>query len=378
MCCACGSKGHWQQYCRKISGGRTRPEHAESKVDSKGISQKKQEKPWTERKPKSKTHQDAITYEDEDGEKYLQTFDSIHIDHTHRSHSYQSTEACTTLSVHFDKPLVSEGLRAKVDTGAAWNTLPLRTFKQMFGDITPSNLLTPEPSTNLLSYSGHQIPCLGSITLGVSRKSKTDHRQQKFFVTDVQGLAIIGLPACQMLGLVKLNIDATQQVQQQPGASTAKSRPVHHIPPPETKMNTINNLKHWFPDCFDRIRCFEGPEQLYTKPNVEPFVDPPRRCPIHIRDKVKSELQRMEDMGIIRPVTSHTDWCSSVTYAVKKDSSLRICLNPRRLNEALRRCPHKIPTIEEISQPSLKPDISPSSTQKLGTGVSRSHQSRKN
>ena len=318
MCGAYGSKGHWQQYCRKTSGDRTRPEHAESKVNCKGMSQKKQRKPWTKRKPKGKTHQDAITYEDEDGEKYLQTFDSIHIDHTLRGHSYQGTEAYTSLSVHFYKPPVSGGLRAKVDTGAAGNTLPLRTFKQMFGDITPSNLLTPEPSTNLLSYSGHQIPCLGSITLGVSRKSKTDYRQQKFFVTDVQGPAIIGLPACQMLGLVKLNIDATKQVQQQPGASTAKSRPVHHVPPPGTKMNTINDLKHWFPDCFDGIGCFEGPEQLYTKPNAEPFIDPPRRCPIHIRDKVKSELQRMEDMGIIRPVTSHTDWCSSVTYAVKK------------------------------------------------------------
>ena len=248
----------------------------------------------------------------------------------------------------------------------------------MFGDITPSNLLTPELSTNLLSYSGHQIPCLGSITLGVSRKSKTDYCQQNFFVTDVQGPAIIGLPACQMFGLVKLNTDATKQVQQQPGASTAKSRPVHHVSPPGTKMNTINDLKHCFPDCFDGIACFEGPEQLYTKPNAEPFIDPPRRCPIHIRDKVKSELQRMEDMGIIQPVTSHTDWCSSVAYAVKKDSSLRICLDPRRLNEALRRCPHKIPTVEEYHQPSLKPDISSSSTQKLGTGVSSSHQSRRN
>ena len=170
-----------------------------------------------------------------------------------------------------------------------------------------------------------------------------------FFVTDVQGPAIIGLLACQMLGLVKLNIDATKQVQQQPGASTAKWRPVHHVLPPGTKMNTINDLKHWFPDCFDGIGCFEGPEQLYTKPNAEPFIDAHRRCPIHIRDKVKSEVQHMEDMGIIWPVTSHTDWCSSVTYAVKKDSSLHICLDPQRLNEAPRRFPHKIPTVEEIS-----------------------------
>lgn len=46
---------------------------------------------------------------------------------------------------------------------------------------------------------------------------------------------------------------------------------------------------------------------------------------------------------------SHTDWCSSITYATKQDVSLRICLDPRRLNQSIRRCPHKIPSIEEIN-----------------------------
>ena len=53
--------------------------------------------------------------------------------------------------------------------------------------------------------------------------------------------------------------------------------------------------------------------------------------------------------GIIRKVDHHTDWCSSVTYVSKKDGTIRICLDPQKLNLALKRCPHTIPTVEEIN-----------------------------
>ena len=57
----------------------------------------------------------------------------------------------------------------------------------------------------------------------------------------------------------------------------------------------------------------------------------------------------MESDGIIKNVEHHTDWCSSVTYVSKHDGSLRICLDPQKLNLALKRCPHKISTVEEIN-----------------------------
>ena len=37
-----------------------------------------------------------------------------------------------------------------------------------------------------------------------------------------------------------------------------------------------------------------------------------------------------------------------MTTVVKKDRSVRISLDPRRLNDASKRCQHKIPTLEEI------------------------------
>ena len=157
------------------------------------------------------------------------------------------------------------------------------------------------------------------------------------------GPAIVGLPTCELLGLVHLNIDAQQH--------TISEEP-HHANPelsPGTKINSIDDLKQRFPNCFDGIGCFSGEEDLHLKPGEEPFIDPPRRCPIHLKEKIKAELDRMEDLGVIRPVEHHTDWCSSLTYALKADGSLRVCLDPQKLNKALKRCPYKIPTIEEIT-----------------------------
>ena len=57
----------------------------------------------------------------------------------------------------------------------------------------------------------------------------------------------------------------------------------------------------------------------------------------------------MVSQGAIRKVDEPTDWCSSVDYSTKKDGSIRVCIDPQRLNAALRRCPHKIPTLEEIN-----------------------------
>ena len=57
----------------------------------------------------------------------------------------------------------------------------------------------------------------------------------------------------------------------------------------------------------------------------------------------------MANKNIIAEVVGNTEWCSSLAYTVKKDQSLRICLDPQKLNKALKRFPHKIPTIEEIT-----------------------------
>ena len=57
----------------------------------------------------------------------------------------------------------------------------------------------------------------------------------------------------------------------------------------------------------------------------------------------------MEENGVIKKIEHHTDWCSSIAMSVKKDGSLGVCLDPKRLNDCLKRSPHKMPTLVELN-----------------------------
>ena len=76
-------------------------------------------------------------------------------------------EAFTTLRTCHFNPDMGGPLRIKVDTGAGGNTLPLRIYQKMFSSRPTHSVLKTEPYTRLKSYSGHQIRCLGSISLEI-------------------------------------------------------------------------------------------------------------------------------------------------------------------------------------------------------------------
>ncbi|KAI0211925.1 hypothetical protein LSAT2_003202 [Lamellibrachia satsuma] len=53
----------------------------------------------------------------------------------------------------------------------------------------------------------------------------------------------------------------------------------------------------------------------------------------------------MVSQKVIRKVVEHTDWCLSLTFTTEKDGSICVCLDPKRLNDGLKRCPPKMPTV---------------------------------
>ena len=84
-----------------------------------------------------------------------------------------------TLMVHHLNSYVSGCLRLKVDTGTGRNTLSLRTYQYMLGSISLKQVLSPEPSTTLTSYSGHRIQGLGSILVGIKKDHQALYTKQK-------------------------------------------------------------------------------------------------------------------------------------------------------------------------------------------------------
>ena len=71
--------------------------------------------------------------------------------------------------------------------------------------------------------------------------------------------------------------------------------------------------------------------------DVPPVVHAPRKCPMHIKDDNKKELGEMINLGVIIPVSEPTDWDSRVAYSQKSNGRWRLCLDPKDLNQAVKR-----------------------------------------
>lgn len=82
--------------------------------------------------------------------------------------------------------------------------------------------------------------------------------------------------------------------------------------------------------------------------SVTPVVSPSRNVPVAIKPKLKECLDKMTEMGVIQPVSQPTDWVNNIVVCPKKSGELRICLDPRPLNKALRRERFQLPTLKDV------------------------------
>ena len=79
---------------------------------------------------------------------------------------------------------------------------------------------------------------------------------------------------------------------------------------------------------------------------ANPVRLPPYRVPHAYREMVESELKEMLDSGIIEPSVSQ--WSASMVLVKKKDRSLRICVDYRRLNSVSQVDAYPMPRVDEL------------------------------
>ncbi|XP_064641926.1 uncharacterized protein K02A2.6-like [Lineus longissimus] len=334
-CKACGTLGHWEKCCRKSKNGRKPYRNADrrgrrgSGTGSRGNRRPVHEIGYTDERDSDQSDPETLG---------LQQFSSIKISSACldalRTGVKPETEAYVNLDVRIPDIKGTHLFELKIDTGASGNTLPVRTYKQMYGKTATKQRLKPLVNTVLTAYNGQRIPCWGTIIIKCRYKDQP-FQDVTFYVVDVPGPAVLGLPSCRSMKLVTIHCDA----QNISTLETKQAKPIKYVA----------DLMRAYPNRFDTIGNLGKPAKLHLKEDAVPFQDPPRKYAIHMKPRLKTELDRIEKMGVIRKVTEHTDWCSSLAFAEKSDGSLRICLDPQKLNKSLKRCPHKKPTIEDIN-----------------------------
>ena len=106
-----------------------------------------------------------------------------------------------------------------------------------------------------------------------------------------------------------------------------------------------------FPDVFpdDIVGLPPEREVVFTIaliPGIEPISIPPyRMAPAELRE-LKAQLEELLSKGFIR--SSISPWGAPVLFVKKKDGSLRLCIDYRKLNRVTIRNQYPLPRIDEL------------------------------
>ena len=84
----------------------------------------------------------------------------------------------------------------------------------------------------------------------------------------------------------------------------------------------------------------------------------PRNVPVAVQQELRQHLQELVNMKVLSPVKEPTKWINSMVI-VKKPNKLRICLDPKDLNKAIKRPHYTISTIDYILPQLSKAEVFP-------------------
>ena len=105
-----------------------------------------------------------------------------------------------------------------------------------------------------------------------------------------------------------------------------------------------------FRDGFEGLGCVEGEYTIKLKVNSQSTIQPQRNVPLRLRDKLKATLDDIERRDIITNVEEPVDWVSNLVIVEKANNTLKLCLDPPDLNQAIEREDFKPPSFETISK----------------------------
>lgn len=213
----------------------------------------------------------------------------------------------------------------KLDTGAECNILPENLVCKLNGEIKPTSVL-------LTSFGGHSLDTIGMCYINTKSSKAQSSTLIEYYIVANNVKPLLGLESCLQLGLISINqgvdkigVNVVDRVQQK------------------------SDILDEFEDVFQGLGCVDGEYEIQLDKSVPPIIQGQRNIPMRLTDKLKSTLNNLERQGVISKVDEPVDWVSNLVIVEKKDGSLRICLDPPNLNEAIRREDYKPPTFEKIS-----------------------------
>lgn len=233
-------------------------------------------------------------------------------------------------------------IRFQPDTGAQCNVLPVHLYKKATKDH--SLKMVTQAKSSISAYGGSQLPVIGQVMLKVWRDNTKCILTCKLVDSD-DIRPIIGRKACIGMNIIKYtDNDAINKPQS--GEATVYKICEATDQGEMTKEGILQRFPHVFAENVGQL---EGEYHVKVDASVESVQHAPRRVPVALRKRLKTELEKMVKQDILAPVTTPTAWVSSMVTTSKPNGGMRICLDPKDLNKAIQREHYPLPTIEDVA-----------------------------
>ena len=219
-----------------------------------------------------------------------------------------------------------------LDTGAGVNLIPQHVYKKASRD--PALKKLKRCKTSLVMFNQTQTEVVGkTVLLAFNPKTGKEHSIE-FLVVREDYTPLIGAQTLQDMDLITVNSANI--------ATCAQNAPSGE----QLKKEEIVNK---YASVFTGTGKLDGKLQFSVDENAHPVYMPTRTVPAALQDDVKSELARLVEDGIIAPVTTPTEWTSALVTVKKANGRVRLCLDPKSLNKALKRNRYPLPTIDDLT-----------------------------
>ncbi|GFN79603.1 retrovirus-related pol polyprotein from transposon opus, partial [Plakobranchus ocellatus] len=203
------------------------------------------------------------------------------------------------------------------DSGASVNILP----EQVYNALPTQPALEPCMNRIFPFSSSQPLEVVGKLQAKVQYKDTS--RIVSFVVVKTTEIPIIGWNTCQALGLLK----AVNKLQKE-------------------------DITDEFSDVFSGLGKLQDHKvKLHIDETIQPVAQKYRRIPFHIRKQLDKHLNKEEEMGVIEKATGPTPWVSPLVIVPKPKNpdEIRVCVDMRAPNTAIRRERHSTPTLNELS-----------------------------
>ena len=213
-----------------------------------------------------------------------------------------------------------------IDSGFPVTLIP----KRLFNEITKVEKL----NNDYKDVNDNKIEFIGQANATV--KTNTTALQLPLLITKANIAPLMGLDWMKRL---KITIN-----------SNTKAIKIHNIRMDENDKRILK-LKNEFKDLFyNNTEIKDTIVKINLKENANIIQQKRRPIPIHLQDQVAEELKRLIKNGYLERATEINEDCfvSPAVITVKKDKSIKIALDSRKLNEATIKRKAQMPNMEEL------------------------------